>query len=97
MASTIDAGNRQWRASATPASTWSTPSTARSVRSASTSSVVRRFNNFFGEVLTEPQPLLTAVSRLPGLDGDKKMSKSLGNTIELSDSADDVKKKVMRR
>jgi tryptophanyl-tRNA synthetase len=58
--------------------------------------IVRRFNNFFGEVLVEPQPLLTSVSRLPGLDGDKKMSKSLGNTIELSDSADDVKKKVMR-
>ena len=58
--------------------------------------IVRRFNNFFGDVLAEPQPLLTSVSRLPGLDGDKKMSKSLGNTIELSDSADDVKKKVMR-
>ena len=59
--------------------------------------IVRRFNNFFGgDVLVEPQPLLTAVSRLPGLDGDKKMSKSLGNTIELSDTADDVKKKVMR-
>jgi tryptophanyl-tRNA synthetase len=58
--------------------------------------IVRRFNNLFGDVLVEPQPLLTAVSRLPGLDGDKKMSKSLGNTIELSDTADDVKKKVMR-
>jgi tryptophanyl-tRNA synthetase len=58
--------------------------------------IVRRFNNFFGDVLAEPQPLLTAVSRLPGLDGDKKMSKSLGNTIELSDTAEDVKKKVMR-
>ncbi len=58
--------------------------------------IVRRFNNFFGDVLVEPQPLLTSVSRLPGLDGDKKMSKSLGNTIELSDTADDVKKKVMR-
>jgi tryptophanyl-tRNA synthetase len=58
--------------------------------------IVRRFNNFFGNVLAEPQPLLTAVSRLPGLDGDKKMSKSLGNTIELSDTAEDVKKKVMR-
>jgi len=58
--------------------------------------VVRRFNNFFGEVLVEPQPLLTTFARLPGLDGDKKMSKSLGNTIHLSDSADDVKKKVMR-
>jgi tryptophanyl-tRNA synthetase len=58
--------------------------------------VVRRFNNFFGEVLVEPQPLLTTFSRLPGLDGDKKMSKSLGNTIHLSDSADEVRKKVMR-
>ena len=58
--------------------------------------VVRRFNNFFGNVLVEPRPLLTSVARLPGLDGDKKMSKSLGNTIHLSDSADEVKKKVMR-
>ncbi len=58
--------------------------------------VVRRFNNFYGDVLTEPRPLLTTFARLPGLDGDKKMSKSLGNTIHLSDSADEVKKKVMR-
>jgi tryptophanyl-tRNA synthetase len=62
--------------------------------------VVRRFNNFFpaggGGVLVEPQPLLTTFGRLPGLDGDKKMSKSLGNTIHLSDSADEVRKKVMR-
>jgi tryptophanyl-tRNA synthetase len=55
---------------------------------------VRRFNNFFGDVLVEPQPLLTSFGRLPGLDGDKKMSKSLGNTIHLSDTADDVTKKV---
>jgi tryptophanyl-tRNA synthetase len=55
---------------------------------------VRRFNNFFGEVLVEPKPKLTKFSRLPGLDGDKKMSKSLGNSIHLSDSADDVRKKV---
>jgi tryptophanyl-tRNA synthetase len=58
--------------------------------------VVRRFNKFFGDVLSEPQPLLTPFGRLPGLDGDKKMSKSLGNTIHLSDSPEDVKKKVMR-
>jgi tryptophanyl-tRNA synthetase len=57
---------------------------------------VRRFNNFYGEVLLEPQPLLTPFGRLPGLDGGKKMSKSLGNTIHLSDSPDEVKKKVMR-
>jgi tryptophanyl-tRNA synthetase len=56
--------------------------------------VVRRFNHFFGDALVEPQPLLTSFARLPGLDGDKKMSKSLGNTIHLSDSAEEVKKKV---
>jgi tryptophanyl-tRNA synthetase len=58
--------------------------------------VVRRFNNFYGDVLVEPQPLLTPFGRLPGLDGDKKMSKSLGNTIELSDTPDEVRRKVMR-
>jgi tryptophanyl-tRNA synthetase len=60
---------------------------------------VRRFNNIFGggaDVLVEPQPMLTTFGRLPGLDGDKKMSKSLGNTIHLSDTAEDVRKKVMR-
>ena len=58
--------------------------------------VVRRFNNFFGKVLVEPQPLLTKFARLPGLDGDKKMSKSLGNTIDLADDAEAVRKKVMK-
>jgi tryptophanyl-tRNA synthetase len=57
--------------------------------------IVRRFNNMFGDVLVEPQPLLTTFGRLPGLDGAKKMSKSIGNTIHLSDTADEVKKKVM--
>jgi tryptophanyl-tRNA synthetase len=59
--------------------------------------VVRRFNNVFGagtEVLVEPKPLLTPFGRLPGLDGDKKMSKSLGNTIHLSDTPEEVMKKV---
>jgi len=60
---------------------------------------IRRFNNFFSGgreqgVLVEPQPMLTTFGRLPGLDGDKKMSKSLGNTIHLSDSAEEVLKKV---
>jgi tryptophanyl-tRNA synthetase len=55
---------------------------------------VRRFNRFYGDVLVEAQPLLTKVSRLPGLDGGRKMSKSLGNTIQLSEDADAVKKKV---
>jgi tryptophanyl-tRNA synthetase len=63
---------------------------------------VRRFNNYFGQgdgesgsaTLVEPQPLLTKMSRLPGLDGDKKMSKSLGNTILLSDDPETVTKRV---
>ena len=55
--------------------------------------VVRRFNQFYGDVLVEPQPLLTPVSLLPGLD-NRKMSKSYGNAIELSDDADTVTKKV---
>ena len=54
---------------------------------------VRRFVQFYGDVLVEPQPLLTPVSRLPGLD-NRKMSKSYGNAIELSDDADTVTKKV---
>jgi tryptophanyl-tRNA synthetase len=55
--------------------------------------VIRRFSNFYGEVLVEPQPLLTATPRLPGLD-NRKMSKSYGNTIDLSDDADTLLKKV---
>jgi tryptophanyl-tRNA synthetase len=55
--------------------------------------VVRRFNQFYGDVLVEPQPLLTAVPRLPGLD-NRKMSKSYGNTIDLTDDAEAVTKKV---
>jgi len=54
---------------------------------------VRRFAQFFGDVLVEPQPLLTPVSRLPGLD-NRKMSKSYGNAIDLSDDAAAVVKKV---
>ncbi len=56
--------------------------------------VVRRFNNFYGDVLVEPKPLLTRFGRLPGLDGGRKMSKSIGNTIHLSDSPEEVTKKV---
>src|SRR3954466_9863537 len=55
--------------------------------------VVRRFHQFYGEVFVEPQPLLTPVPRLPGLD-NRKMSKSYGNTIDLSDDAAAVVKKV---
>jgi tryptophanyl-tRNA synthetase len=55
--------------------------------------IVRRFHNFYGEVFVEPQPLLTPVPRLPGLD-NRKMSKSYQNTIDLSDDAETVRKKV---
>ena len=60
--------------------------------------IVRRFNSVYGEVLVEPEVLLpqnAACLRLPGTDGKAKMSKSLGNCIYLSDSAEDVRKKVM--
>ena len=54
---------------------------------------IRRFHQFYGEVLVEAQPLLTSMPRLPGLD-NRKMSKSYGNTIDLTDDADTVVKKV---
>ncbi len=60
-----------------------------------TREVVRRFHGFFGKLFLEPQPLLTRFPRLPGLD-NRKMSKSYGNTIDLSDDAVTVRKKVMR-
>ncbi len=55
--------------------------------------VVRRFNHLYGPVFGEPQSLLTPTPRLPGLD-NRKMSKSYGNTIDLSDDAATVVKKV---
>lgn len=63
-----------------------------------TREIVRKFNATYGEVLVEPNILLSdnkACLRLPGTDGKAKMSKSLGNCIYLSDSAEDVKKKIM--
>lgn len=60
--------------------------------------IVRKFNSVYGETLVEPEAVLPsrkACLRLPGIDGKAKMSKSLGNCIYLSDTADDVKKKVM--
>jgi tryptophanyl-tRNA synthetase len=55
--------------------------------------VVRRFNNFFGPVLVEPQNLLTAVPRIPGTDG-RKMSKSYQNAVYLKDPPEVVQKKL---
>ncbi len=63
-----------------------------------TREIVHKFNSVYGETLVEPEIMLptnSACLRLPGTDGKAKMSKSLGNCIYLSDSAEDVKKKVM--
>ena len=62
-----------------------------------TREIVRKFNATYGEVLVEPEILLpenAACLRLPGTDGKAKMSKSLGNCIYLSDSAEEVAAKV---
>jgi len=58
-----------------------------------TREICRRFNSFYAEVFPEPQALLTHVPRLPGLDG-RKMSKSYGNDISLSDTPEEIAKKV---
>jgi tryptophanyl-tRNA synthetase len=55
--------------------------------------IVRRFNNFFGEVFPEPQTLLTAAARIPGTDG-RKMSKSYGNAIYIKDTPDELRQKI---
>ena len=63
-----------------------------------TREIVRKFNQVYAPVLVEPEALLPdteASRRLPGTDGKAKMSKSLGNCIYLSDSADDVRQKIM--
>ena len=63
-----------------------------------TREIVHKFNSLYGETLVEPEILLpenAACMRLPGTDGKAKMSKSLGNCIYLSDTAAEVKKKVM--
>lgn len=63
-----------------------------------TKEIVHKFNSVYGETLAEPQILLPeneACLRLPGTDGKAKMSKSLNNCIYLSESEEDVKKKVM--
>ena len=66
-----------------------------------TREIVRSFNRIYRkEVLVEPQALLPtnqACLRLPGVDGNAKMSKSLGNCIYLSDSADTIKETIMRK
>ena len=57
--------------------------------------IVRKFNSIYGEVLVEPEAVLSNTKRIKGLDGNEKMGKSLGNAIYLSDSEEEITKKVM--
>lgn len=60
-----------------------------------TREIARRFNMQYGQVFPEPEPKLTLFARLPGLDGaDKKMSKSMNNTILLSDSPEQIQARM---
>jgi len=59
-----------------------------------TREIARRFNTQWGQVFPEPEPKLTKFARLAGLDGNQKMSKSIGNTILLSDSPEEIQKKM---
>lgn len=63
-----------------------------------TREIVRKFNDIYDAVLVEPKAVLPdskICKRLPGVDGNSKMSKSLGNCIYLSDDEDSIKRKVM--
>ena len=63
-----------------------------------TREIARSFNNMYDDIIVEPEAMLpenSICSRLPGLDGKAKMSKSLGNCIYLSDDEETIKKKVM--
>lgn len=57
--------------------------------------IAQKFNHIYGETLTIPEPLIGEVPTLVGTDGQAKMSKSLNNAIYLSDTDQEVKKKVM--
>ena len=57
--------------------------------------IVRKFNSIYGEVLREPEAVLSSTKRIKGLDGNEKMGKSLGNAIYLSDSEEEITRKVM--
>ncbi|MCR4432429.1 MAG: tryptophan--tRNA ligase [Caldiserica bacterium] len=59
-----------------------------------TREIARRFNYLYGQTFPEPEAMLSEVSRLPGINGNKKMSKSLGNDISLSASREEVQEKV---
>ena len=57
--------------------------------------LAEKFNKLYGEVFPLPEPLIGEVPTLPGTDGQSKMGKSLGNAIFLTDSPEEVEKKVM--
>ncbi len=61
-----------------------------------TRKIVRKFNQLYSPVFPEPEALIGDFPRLVGLDGENKMSKSLGNAVFLSDPADEVKQKIMQ-
>ncbi|UCH11165.1 MAG: tryptophan--tRNA ligase [Fidelibacterota bacterium] len=58
--------------------------------------LARKFNRTFGEVFPEPRAKLTKFARLPGLDGQTKMSSSLGNTILMSDEPENIQAKMRK-
>jgi tryptophanyl-tRNA synthetase len=60
-----------------------------------TREIGRRFDQLYGEIFPEPQPLMTEYPKLPGTDG-RKMSKSYNNCLYLSDSPEEITKKVMQ-
>ena len=60
-----------------------------------TREIARRFNSLYGEIFPEPQPLLTEIPKIPGLDG-RKMSKSYGNAVFLSDTPKEIDQKLSR-
>ena len=57
--------------------------------------IVRKFNSIYGDVLVEPKIVLSEGKRIKGLDGNEKMGKSLGNAIYLSDTEEEITRKVM--
>lgn len=60
-----------------------------------TKEIVRKFNHLYGDVLVEPEILLSKTARIKGLDGNAKMGKSLGNAVYLSDPEEVIREKVM--
>jgi tryptophanyl-tRNA synthetase len=60
-----------------------------------TREIARRFNSLYGEIFPEPRPLLTEIPKIPGVDG-RKMSKSYGNAVFLSDTLEEIDQKLSR-